>query len=388
MADGEHRWPDALLQEVFEALRQAGVQLTLDQYALLRQAVQTGYGLGGWDDLKQICRLLWVKPSQSYDSEVFDRAFEAYVQQQQNAPLTTAQASESASSLEHSEPQEPAPETTHRRLPQVPPGRATAQTSDEARDVPTAVKTQAQEFKAPLRHRFKLRPERLPLKPSSVQAHWHALRRPLPISHDYELDLNATVDQILQDGVFSTVVLRPVLARRAELLLLIDDTSAMVPFRPALQPLIKGIEENQITPAHIYRFTRFPDDYLYDWRHSTRAVPISKVLERAHQNCTIALIWSDGGAATSTMDEIVVAYLYRFLQQLAVNVRSLFWLNPLPPARWTYTNAQDLATILNGRMLHLERAVWRELTRQNLLQQKVYLKPYLAAALAEQEAQW
>jgi uncharacterized protein with von Willebrand factor type A (vWA) domain len=388
MADGEQRWPDALLQEVFEALRQAGLQLTLDQYALLRQAVQTGYGLGGWDDLKQICRLLWVKPSQNYDSEIFNQAFEAYVQQQRNAPLTTAQASEATSTPEHSGLQEPAPETTPRRLPQVPPGRATAETSDGLGQVPTAFRTQERDIKTTPRQRFKLRPERLPLRPTSVQSLWHTLRQPLPTSHDYELDLNATVDQILQDGVFSTVVLRPVLARRAELLLLIDDANAMVPYRPALQPLIKGIEEKQITPAQIYRFTRFPDDYLYDWRHSTRAVPISKVLERAHQNRTIALIWSDGGAATSTMDEIVVAYLYRFLQQLAVNVRSLFWLNPLPPTRWTYTNAQDLATILNGRMLHLERDIWRELARQNLLQQQVYLKPYLAAAMVEQEAQW
>ena len=76
--------------DLFQQLRQAGMTLSLEQYNLLRQALGEGFGLANWEaqreedyweDLRQVCRVLWVKPSQNYDSEVFDQTFRRYVQQ-------------------------------------------------------------------------------------------------------------------------------------------------------------------------------------------------------------------------------------------------------------------------------------------------------------------
>lgn len=72
---------DSLLLDLFQELRKAGMALTLEQYELLRQAVTQGYGLGGWQDIKRVCRLLWVKPSADYDANIFDRTFEHYIKQ-------------------------------------------------------------------------------------------------------------------------------------------------------------------------------------------------------------------------------------------------------------------------------------------------------------------
>ncbi|MBE7385776.1 MAG: hypothetical protein F6J95_030845 [Leptolyngbya sp. SIO1E4] len=386
MIDTLQPYPDGLLQAMFEALREAGLELTLDQYSLLRRAVLLGYG-GGWDDLKRLCRLLWVKPSSHYDGDVFDRAFDAFVEQHQLVPVRDDLSPQSEliePPLVSEPPSESAldPTMSERSLPQVPPRKTTSQQSDDAGKVPTAFKSSDSVPHIPSQYAFKLRPTSLPLQATTVPAQWQALRQPLPVSRDDELDLSATVDQILQEGIFSDVVLRPVLARRAELLLLVDDASPMMPFRPALQPLIDAITEDRITPAQIYRFTRFPDDYLYDWQRSTRAIPMTTVLERAHQNRTIALIWSDSGAATDSIDAIYETNMYRFLRQLALNVRVLFWLNPLPASRWMDTSAQQLARMLDGRMMPLGQDMWRELTRQMLNPQGVYLQPYLCTESA------
>jgi hypothetical protein len=56
---------------LFHHLRAAGMMLTPEQYDLLRQAIAYGYGIGTWDDLRRLCRLLWVKPSPNYDAEIF-----------------------------------------------------------------------------------------------------------------------------------------------------------------------------------------------------------------------------------------------------------------------------------------------------------------------------
>jgi uncharacterized protein len=64
--------------DLFVRARQAGMHLTIEQYDLLRQALATGAGLADWDDLRDVCRMLWVKPSLNYDAEVFDQVFDDY----------------------------------------------------------------------------------------------------------------------------------------------------------------------------------------------------------------------------------------------------------------------------------------------------------------------
>ena len=58
--------------------------LTLEQYNLLQQAVACGYGLGGWEDIKRVCRLLWVTTCDNYDINIFNRTFDDYIQQHHN----------------------------------------------------------------------------------------------------------------------------------------------------------------------------------------------------------------------------------------------------------------------------------------------------------------
>lgn len=145
------------------------------------------------------------------------------------------------------------------------------------------------------------------------------------------------------------------LSKKAELLLLVDDSNVMLPFSPALLPLVNAIEEKQITPAKIYRFTTYPNEYLYDWQTPTKAIPISSVLTRMHPSRTIVIIWSVAGATSRCINAEYRLGITQFLARLNTRVKDLIWLNPLPSNRWIDTLAQELAVQLNGRMIYLDQ---------------------------------
>lgn len=354
---------DSLLLDLFQELRKAGMALTLEQYELLQKAVASGYGLGGWQDIKRVCRLLWVKPCDNYDASIFNRIFDSYIQQHHIKMLveTETKPSKNTSAIKISP-----------NLPQIPPrkkGTPSTQPKDEIKgevQVPVAVKTSSisPSFEN-TRNNFYLNPKDFPIQLQDVQVAWRLLRKAVQIGWDYELDIEATLDRIEREGIFSEVVMRPVRIRRTELLLLIDDSPAMIPFFPALQPFIQAIKEARITPARIYRFTSYPDEYLYHWHHPAKAEPLTNLLPKLHRNRTVALILSDAGAATATYSQERIQGISKFLTALSPCIRQLIWLNPLPFQRWEQTSAWTINGVLNGKMLTYEPASLRTATREN-----------------------
>jgi uncharacterized protein len=339
--------------DLFQRLQAKGMALSPEQYDLLRQALGQGFGLENWShdwsDLRDLCRVLWVKPSPNYDQDIFERIFSEYVQQKQREIHALEPQKQVSSPL----PQ-PGPA---RQLPKVPPRKMPiSQPKTPQMKAPVAVQVGAAGLPDVDETGLHLTPTELPLSPRTVSDCWQFLRRPLHHGLEYELDLEATIASITQQGYFSDVVMRPVLRKQAELLLLVDDSNVMLPFAPALQPWVKAIAANQLAPAQIYRFTTYPDDYLHDWKQPSRAILLSSVLARLHPRRTIVMLWSEAGATTRTLNAEHRAGLLRFLVQLSPCVRNLIWLNPLPSERWVGTLAQELAHRLDGRMIHLEPA--------------------------------
>ena len=359
-----------LLLDLFRKLQDAGMALTLEQYELLRKAVAQGYGLGGWQDIKRVCRLLWVKPCANYDGKIFDLTFERYIKQHHDKmPVQSA--------LLVSEP--PKPKKPPSNLPQIPPripprskspstekqGKGQVPAAVETGTTPNPKKPVSTPFEdAKKGKEFHFKPTDFPIQLQDVQVSWRLLRQAKQVGLDYELDLEATLVQIEQEGIFSDVVMRPVRTRRAELLLLIDDSSAMIPFFPALDPFIQAIKEARITPARIYRFTSYPDEYLYYWHHPTQAEPLTSLLPKLHRHRTVALIFSDAGSATATYSQERIQGILKFLTALSPCVRQIIWLNPLPSQRWEQTSAWTIDAVLNGKMLTYEPASLQRATRE------------------------
>jgi uncharacterized protein with von Willebrand factor type A (vWA) domain len=362
---------ESLLLDLFRKLRKAGMALTLDQYDLLRQAVAQGYGLGGWEDLKRVCRLLWVKPCDNYDGSIFDRTFDEYIKQDRfNKPVeskkTEAQPTEETSSEEKTPPPEPPS-----NLPQIPPRKwKSPSTQEQGKEkVPVAVKTEPPTTMfTDVEKDYHLIPRDFPIGLQDIQRAWRLLKRTVRISSQYELDIEATIDQIEQEGIFNDVVMRPVKTRRIQMLLLIDDSLAMIPFFPAFEPLIQAIKTNRITPAQIYRFTSYPDEYVYHWNRPATAESLRNLLPKLHRNRTIAVILSDAGAATHTFSEERIKGILNFLVELSPNIRLLVWLNPLPPVRWEQTSAWIINDKMNfyayGKMFSYEPASLQRVIRE------------------------
>ncbi|MBE7385174.1 MAG: hypothetical protein F6J95_027675 [Leptolyngbya sp. SIO1E4] len=367
---------DCPFLDLFQRLQQAGMKLSPEQYDLLRQALSKGFGLENWegqnwDDLRQVCRVLWVKPSRNYDAQAFETVFDHYVEQKCRE-IRSHQRREVKPTPTPAKPQRPT-----RQLPQVPPRKMPmSQPSLEEAKAPVAIKTGLAGLpEVANTDDLVLTPTQLPLPQRTVLDSWRLLRRPLREGIRHELDLEATIRQITQEGYFSDVVMRPVKSKRVELMVLVDDSNVMLPFRPALQPLVEAIENHQITPATLYRFTTFPDEYVYDWQTPTRAVPLDRVLSRMHPRRTIVLIWGDAGATQTNPVDGHRQGLMTFLTRLSPCIRSLIWLNPLPPQRWSGTLAAEVAYWLDGRMTHLSVPEMLALAKQPASDDRLFLRP-------------
>jgi hypothetical protein len=231
---------------------------------------------------------------------------------------------------------------------------------------PVAVRTAPPKLSPTDTKAFQLTPTDIPVSLEAVQTAWRALRRRVRVGHQYEPDVEATMAQIEREGLFSDIILRPVLTRAAELLLLVDDSNATIPFRPAFQPFITAIESRRIYPAQIYRFTSYPTDCLYHWQNPAQAEALATLLSRLHPNRTIAIILSDAGAATATYSQARIEQTAVFLNQLTPCVRQVIWVNPLPPKRWSGTSAEAIALELKGGMISLEPAPLQKAARDSL----------------------
>lgn len=363
--------------DLFQRLQQAGMHLSPAQYDLLRQALGQGFGLANWesheksdwDDLRQVCRVLWVKPSAHFDGQVFEQVFERYVNekrkeirdlQRPQPPIT---------------PPRPEPAASTRRWPQVPPSKmpASPPAAAEAK-TPVAVKTGLAGLPEVNAEGMALTPRQMPLSQRAILDSWQYLRRPLREGDRTELDLRETIRQITQTGYFSDVVMRPVKRKRVELLVLVDESNVMLPFGPALQPLVTAIETQKIAPATLYRFTTYPDEYLYEWARPAQAVPLDRVLSKMHARQTVVMVWSEAGATRLSAAAEHRLGLIKFLTRLEPCARALIWLNPLPPHRWQGTLAAEVASWLDGRMVHLSRPQLLALAKQPVTDKRSVLR--------------
>jgi uncharacterized protein with von Willebrand factor type A (vWA) domain len=356
---------DSLLLDLFQEMRNAGMALTLEQYELLREAVTQGYGLGEWEDIKRICRLLWVKPCANYDGDIFNHAFEQY----KNKYFPKLNELVAPIKLLERDPPDTKPKPPL-NLPKIPPRsyktppQTDNKTQPDEREIPDAVKTKKFEKFKNVKQNFYLTPTGFPIKLHDVQVTWRCLRQAKRPSLHYELDVEATINRIEQEGIFSDVVISPVQVRQTELLLLIDDSLAMIPFFPALQPFIQAIEQSRITPASIYRFTSYPDKYLYHWHYPAQGEPLTHLLTKLHRHRTIVIIFSDAGAATATYSQKRIEGISKFLSKLSHCTWQIIWLNPLPFERWKQTSSEKIYQVLNGKMLTYEPASLQKVVKE------------------------
>lgn len=127
--------------------------------------------------------------------------------------------------------------------------------------------------------------EYFPVTRRQMKQNWRYLRRPVREGIPTELDIEATVNQIGQQGVLLEPVLLPPRINQSELLLLIDQDGSMVPFHSLSRRLAEtAVRGGRLGKAGIYYFHNCPnliyDDCGFNSRKARRYSPNCRLARR------------------------------------------------------------------------------------------------------------
>lgn len=326
----------------------AGLPLTIDQYHLLVQAFKGGFGISSRHELKQICRLLWIKSKSSPQLERFEKCFEQYFKQssqnqkpqfekQDSSPTTTSTVQQQISPT--------SPENTS-KTPETQTSESSKSDSPNSPQIAKAIREKLLPEKPFGQGLYQLTLQDFPVAQRQIQQNWRYLRRPIREGTLTEIDIEATINQIMEDGVFLEPVLIPSRVNQVEMLLLIDESNSMVPFRLFCQRIVASLQESRLKKANIYYFRNCPRDYLFLYPRSPDAKKINEILPKLHSNRTVVLIISDAGAARGGINWQRIELTAEFLEQFTPYVRHIAWLNPMPSERWEYNSAEAISQLV------------------------------------------
>lgn len=335
---------------------EAGLPLTIDQYHILLQALEGGFGISSPDDLKQVCRLLWIKSTSSAQAKRFEEYLERYFKDYfaQNSQDLDSQDSQLQLKKENSQRSEK--ETSPDDSPEEKNSRDRTKTNSELGNSPqiaTAMRGEMLPEEPFYKGRYQLTIQDFPATRRQIQQNWRYLRRPIREGALTEIDIEATIEQIIADGVFLEPVLIPRYVNRVEMLLLIDESNSMVPFRLLYEKIVTTLQGSRLGCSEIYYFRNCPRDYLYLYPRRPDAKKIDEILPSLHRNRTVVVIISDGGAARGGINGDRIKFTKEFVDLFNPYVRHLAWLNPMPFQRWEYTSAEVISQFV--QMFELDR---------------------------------
>jgi hypothetical protein len=340
------------LLDLFTRLREAGLPLGVGEYQLLLRALQGGFGVADEAALKRLCQALWVKSAE--DNRLFEYHFKRVMAQSAiNKSVSTSQQHQSTDFSKDLLPKQSETKagsdssstgSSSATTVSTPSPEFVMETDDEVQ-VAQAVKAADIDEEITDRN-FLLTSDYFPVTRRQMKQSWRYLRRPVREGIPIELDIEATVNQIGQQGILLEPVLVPRRVNRTELLLLIDQDGSMVPFHALSHRLAEtAVRGGRLGKAGIYYFHNCPMDYLYHDSYHQEAEAIAQMLPRLPER-TVVLIFSDAGAARGGYNEERIELTEKFLTQLRQRIRYIAWLNPIPQKRWFGTTAGEIADLV------------------------------------------
>jgi uncharacterized protein len=347
---------------LFNKLRSYRFPLGVEDYMLVIQALEGGFGVGDRETLKRLCRTLWAKSEQ--EAYLLNQLFDEVLTQ------TQAHVSQS-SSKEVTKFTEQTPVKSEVRIePETTVGSSVSKTFDRQplEDLPTEPQKPVTKSSPPAGVIKEIEPEQiiqairsdrssnfeifnttnlsgqyLPITSREIRQQWRFLRQPVREGKLEELDIAATVEKNCRYGILSEPVMMPSYTNQVKLVLLIDRGGSMVPFHHLSSQLIdKAKRGGNIKQVSVYYFQNYPEKYLYSDSTRLKAQLITDVLESI-DNKTSVLIISDAGAARGNDNPERVEYTQKFIEQLQRSVNYYAWLNPMPNDSWKYTTAGKIA---------------------------------------------
>jgi uncharacterized protein with von Willebrand factor type A (vWA) domain len=325
-----------LLRGIFLALRDEGVELSVKDLEDALEALRLGYGLNRRDRLQWLCTTLWARGADDlrkidllfqYLPEPSEDQLEAVGLKQKKQPGPTqveVLASEAGLSAA--------------------PLMAFDSGSQEGARLPRA--------NAPsgLGRRYNLTASSaIPLR--SLVIIWRRFRQSARLGPSSLVDIDATIAQQCRRGGLVELEMVPQRQNRARLVILLDGSPSMAPWRSFEGVLRESLRSSQLGHSVIYYFHNVPGEFLFREHTLTDPVPFEEC-RRRHEAFAL-LVVSDAGAARGSRRRRRVLETRSFVEQTWGFWHPIVWLNPMPIARWDGNTAGQIRRIQGVSMFEL-----------------------------------
>lgn len=340
---------ELVLEGLFLHLVRAGFPLGIRDYRDALTALSGGFGIGSRENLLWLCHTLWARTNE--ESRQLDLLFRSF-------PFPSAEEVQDLTGRKRGQiptdlPEQPdalsrGPKQSSMPIQErrpVPASEIVSRTRHEGIGLPRAqVEPDPSEmFILDRRHIVPLR---------ALTIIWRRFRAARREGPKVELDLEATIDRQCRLGILESPVLVPARRNQARLIVLIDVSDSMLPWRDFQRTLVESLHNSRLGQAAVYYFHNVPLDVLYERETLTRPLAIDKVL-REQQTSTL-LIFSDAGAARGFRRRERVQETAEFLERVWRQWRPIVWMNPMPPQRWEQSSAVKIKHLPHTTMLHLD----------------------------------
>lgn len=333
-----------LLIRLFTILRQSGFQLGIGELLAALKVAEGDFEIENQDDLHPIARLLWcTSPDEQH---LFDTIWKSSIAEEIKEGPKPLQYPQSSS--------QPRPEPAEDwELPLTSVQQPQPSTETSSLDWAT-LPVYAPFTPTATERRYELLTY-WPISSRSMAYAWRYLRRPIADGPEDVLDVEATVERVVQQGFFLSPVYRHRERNHAHLLLLIDQGGSMVPMHRFSRDLIETAqpENSGLVYMDALYFHNVPGEYLYADPYLTKSVSRAEVFAHCSSDTSV-LVVSDAGAARG----------HRSLQRIQATTETLFhlkqhtsliaWLNPMPQERWSGSSAQIIAHLIPMRQMDLD----------------------------------
>lgn len=180
---------------------------------------------------------------------------------------------------------------------------------------------------------------------------WRRFRRALRSGPGVELDIQQTIQQQCRLGRLAEPALLPARRNEARLLVLVDASPSMEPWRSFFPILTESLRESQLGAAHLYYFHNVPDVVVYEQATLTQPMMLRDLMQ--HQADRPLLILSDSGAARGVRSWQRLNDTVRFLTSVRECWRPVVWVNPMPRHRWQGSTAEQVSRLPQLTMTEL-----------------------------------
>jgi uncharacterized protein len=349
--------PSLPLEGLYLHLVRSGFPLSVRDFEDALLALRAGHGLHRRDELRRLCKALWARTEPELAQ--IDRLFEHF-------PWPSAEEIRKATGRATGELERssgPDPEGLGRALPP---------------DSSSASPRPALAFVAPDQSGIGLPRARVPALPDEsyvmsprpaipLRSLIVALRRYRLAQRSgprTEIDIPATITEQCRRGTLIEPVLLPARRNQARLLVLVDASPSMTPWRHMHRLLREALERSQLASTGLYFFDNVPADDLYEQDSLTRPLPLKSGIERYADHAL--LVVGDAGAVRGASSRERIARTRAFVERVRPTWREIAWLNPMPRKRWMGTSA--------GRVERLQGVAMTELTDDGLTFAVDYLR--------------